>query len=259
MVMSGYRAALLAAVLSCAFALPVCAGDNAGAAFSLVGAEQTASVRPGERVALRLAAAGLQNMREIEISLAASSAQAFDLAATAYEIPVAWFVAGGAPAADESPALFSAELQALEGLNSEEKATIRVDKIAIVSLGEERDEFGAGELALELAVAPAQTAILGGGLPLAAMALGQNYPNPFNPETNIRFELSEASDVMLAVYDLAGQVVRTLVGDQYLAAGVHKVVWDGRNTRGEQVGSGVYFYQLRAGSFTAIKKMTLLQ
>ncbi len=108
-------------------------------------------------------------------------------------------------------------------------------------------------------MAPAQTAVLGGGLPLAAMALQQNYPNPFNPETNIRFELSEASDVMLVVYDLAGQVVRTLVGDQYLAAGVHKMVWDGRNTRGEQVGSGVYFYQLRAGSFTAIKKMTLLQ
>jgi hypothetical protein len=179
MVMSRYKAAVLAAVLSCAFSLPVCAGDNAGAAFSLVGAEQTASVRPGERVALKLAAAGLQNVREIEISLVASSAQAFDLAATAYEIPAAWFVAGGASSADESPALFSAELKALEGLNSEEKATVRVDKIAIVSRGEERDEFGAGELALELAVAPAQTAVLGGGLPLAAMALQQNYPNPF--------------------------------------------------------------------------------
>lgn len=259
MLVSGYKVAALVAVLSCAFALPVCAGDNANAAFSLVGTGQTASVRPGERVSLKLAASGLQNVREIEISLAASSARAFDLAATAYEIPAAWFVADSAPGTDELPALFRAELKALEGLSEEGEATITIDKIAIVSLAAERDEFDAGELGLQLAVAPAQTAVLGSALPSAAMALEQNYPNPFNPETHIRFELSEARDVTLVVYDIAGQIVQTLVADRQMAAGVYQIVWNGRNAAGEQVGSGVYFYQLRAGSFTAIKKMTFLQ
>jgi hypothetical protein len=89
--------------------------------------------------------------------------------------------------------------------------------------------------------------------------LWQNAPNPFNPETTINFELSEEAVVTLTVYDLTGQVVRTLVSGQYMTAGSYQSVWDGRNEAGIRVGSGVYLYRLEAGAFAAMKKMTLLQ
>jgi len=92
-----------------------------------------------------------------------------------------------------------------------------------------------------------------------ANALRQNYPNPFNPETTISFDLSVESVVTLRVYDVTGQVVRTLASAEAMAAGRYESSWDGRNEQGLKVGSGVYLYRLEAGDFTAIKKMTLLQ
>ncbi len=255
-----YKVASFVAILLFAFALPVSAGDNAAAVFSLVGGEETASVHPGESVLMQVAAAGLQDVKEIEISLVVSAA-AFNLAATAYEIPAAWFVAPPAPAVDgdEAPALFSVGLKTLDSFTLEGKATITIDKIAITSLSSARDEFGEDDLALSLVVAPAQTAVLEGARPIAATVLEQNYPNPFNPLTNIRFELRQAAPVTLAVYNMAGQVVRTLVAGEQMAMGAYHMVWDGRNAAGEKVASGVYFYQLQAGVFTSIKKMALLQ
>ena len=90
-------------------------------------------------------------------------------------------------------------------------------------------------------------------------ALQQNFPNPFNPETMISFDLSGDQVVSLTIYDMAGQVVRTLVDAQPMTVGSYRQMWDGRNDSGAKVGSGVYFYQLRAGDFIAKKKMTLLQ
>jgi len=92
-----------------------------------------------------------------------------------------------------------------------------------------------------------------------ANALQQNFPNPFNPETMISFDLSGDQVVSLTIYDMAGQVVRTLVDAQPMTVGSYKQMWDGRNNSGAKVGSGIYFYQLRAGDFIAKKKMTLLQ
>ncbi len=65
--------------------------------------------------------------------------------------------------------------------------------------------------------------------------------------------------VTLTVYSMTGQVVRNLVDSRAMGAGQYKSVWDGRDENGAKVGSGVYFYQLNAGDFTAKKKMTLLQ
>jgi len=104
----------------------------------------------------------------------------------------------------------------------------------------------------------AATAVTQQALP-TTNALQQNYPNPFNPETTISFDLSAESVVTLTVYSMTGQVVRTLVDGKALGAGQYKSVWDGRDESGSKVGSGVYFYQLNAGDFTAKKKMTLLQ
>lgn len=94
-------------------------------------------------------------------------------------------------------------------------------------------------------------------VPLAS-GLDQNYPNPFNPGTTIRFDLAEGSFVTLRIYDGLGQRVRTLT-EASLPAGSYRETWDGRDSRGVRVGSGVYYYELRAGAFTSMKKMTLLQ
>ena len=94
------------------------------------------------------------------------------------------------------------------------------------------------------------------GLP-KAFSLSQSYPNPFNPNTSIRYELKEAGgEVTLAVYDITGQLVRELVrGVQ--PAGRYEAEWDGRNSAGALVASGVYLYEMRAGDFRSVRKMLL--
>jgi hypothetical protein len=88
--------------------------------------------------------------------------------------------------------------------------------------------------------------------------LHQNYPNPFNPTTTINYQLSENSNVTLSVYNIKGQKVKTLISDQ-LTAGAHSVVWNGDDDSGKSVGSGIYFYKLKAGDFQKVKKMILLK
>ena len=91
----------------------------------------------------------------------------------------------------------------------------------------------------------------------------RNYPNPFNPETWIPYRLTEDAFVMLTIYDGNGQMVRTLdVGHQSAAIYENRskaVYWDGRNSLGESVASGVYFYTLTAGDFSATRKMVILK
>ena len=94
-------------------------------------------------------------------------------------------------------------------------------------------------------------------------ALHHNYPNPFNPETWIPYQLAESADVTLIIHDINGKLVRRLaLGHQ--AAGTYRsrsraVYWDGRNHLGESVASGLYFYTLTAGKFTATRKMLILK
>ncbi len=88
--------------------------------------------------------------------------------------------------------------------------------------------------------------------------LHPNYPNPFNPSTTIRYELKQASKVTLKIYNLLGQEVRTLVNAQK-SSGVHSVIWDGKNSHGQKVTSGVYFYRLQAGDFVKTRKMVLVK
>ena len=94
-------------------------------------------------------------------------------------------------------------------------------------------------------------------------ALLPNYPNPFNPETWIPYHLAEAADVTVHIYAAGGTLVRTLVlGHQ--SAGIYQsrsraAYWDGKNELGESVASGVYFYTLTAGNFTATRKMLIMK
>ena len=90
-----------------------------------------------------------------------------------------------------------------------------------------------------------------------------NYPNPFNPETWIPYRLAEGAFVTLTIYDLSGQVVRTLdVGRQNASAYENRskaIYWDGRNELGQRAASGVYFYHLSAGDYSATRKMLILK
>ncbi len=92
----------------------------------------------------------------------------------------------------------------------------------------------------------------------AEFGLAQNYPNPFNPVTTIRYQLPKAGHVSLKVYNIYGQLVRTLVDDQ-VHAGYHTVQWNGRDEFGQAVSSGVYYYRLVAGTFVETRKMALLR
>ena len=97
----------------------------------------------------------------------------------------------------------------------------------------------------------------------AATELLRNYPNPFNPETWIPYRLAEDAFVTLTIYDGTGHIVRTLdVGHQIAAVYESRskaIYWDGRNEVGESVASGVYFYHLSAGDYSAIRKMVILK
>ncbi len=92
----------------------------------------------------------------------------------------------------------------------------------------------------------------------AEFALLQNYPNPFNPETTIKYNLAETGDVNLRIYNIVGQVVRTLVAERQ-PAGRYEVRWSGTDDRGMAVSSGIYFYQITAGGFRDVKRLMLLK
>ena len=108
------------------------------------------------------------------------------------------------------------------------------------------------------------------GIPLTTKAL-QNYPNPFNPDTWIPYQLAVDAPVTITIYNLKGQLIRTIaLGDQKAGVYVTKdkaAYWDGRDDAGEKVASGVYFYTLKvehsggdgAGEFVATRKMLIVK
>lgn len=99
--------------------------------------------------------------------------------------------------------------------------------------------------------------IADGTIPLT-FALDQNYPNPFNPTTTIDFAVPKLQDIELAIYDILGRRVKTLVSRQ-LTPGTYSVVWDGTNLSGTRAASGMYFYRLDGENKSITKKMLLLQ
>ena len=84
--------------------------------------------------------------------------------------------------------------------------------------------------------------------------LNQNYPNPFNPSTTISFNLPNAADVTLSVYNVLGQRVATLLNNRKYTSGSHTLSFDASN-----LASGIYIYRIQAGSYTSQKRMTLIK
>ncbi len=95
------------------------------------------------------------------------------------------------------------------------------------------------------------------GVP-AEYSLGQNYPNPFNPETAINFSLKESGYVSLKVYNVVGQVVRTLVNGEK-SAGSYSLMWNGADDSGTSLTNGIYYYSLQVNGFSDTKKLVLMK
>lgn len=92
-----------------------------------------------------------------------------------------------------------------------------------------------------------------------AFSLSQNYPNPFNPTTTIQFQIPENAHVLLTIYNITGQVVKTMLNSEK-KTGFYNLVWDGTNNAGIKVSSGVYIYQLKTNKgFTQTRKMVLMK
>ena len=136
--------------------------------------------------------------------------------------------------------------------------------LSIISLTATNTELAAGDVTMtvefvdEVVFPPA----VGVDDPLALtpreFSLGQNYPNPFNPSTSITYDIPASANVSLSIYDMLGRNVITLVNEQQ-SAGSYVVEWNGENSSGIQVTSGIYFYRLEAGQAATTKKMLLLK
>ncbi len=92
----------------------------------------------------------------------------------------------------------------------------------------------------------------------SAFVLYANAPNPFNPSTTIRFDLPQAGEVELRIFDMLGRHVRTLVNKNQ-PAGRYAIAWDGRNEQGQPVASGTFIYQLRAGTLVQSRRMAMVR
>ena len=140
-----------------------------------------------------------------------------------------------------------------QGLEGQELVIRDGEEELLLSVGTEI-QLPAGERQLSVAlqsIKPEVTALL------------QNYPNPFNPETWIPFDLSEDAEVTIDIYDGVGDLVRRLSMGQ-ISAGAYRdreraAYWDGKNENGEQIASGVYFYQIRASNYREMRKMVILK
>ncbi|MBN1561351.1 carboxypeptidase regulatory-like domain-containing protein [candidate division KSB1 bacterium] len=92
----------------------------------------------------------------------------------------------------------------------------------------------------------------------AEFSLAQNYPNPFNPSTVIAYRIPQAMHVELQVFNVQGQLVKTLVS-QFQAGGAYQVVWDGKDMNGALVPTGVYFYQIQANDYNDIRRLVFMR
>lgn len=91
-----------------------------------------------------------------------------------------------------------------------------------------------------------------------AFKLLQNYPNPFNPSTTIEYQIPEAGDVEVNIYNVSGQVVKTIESN-FKTEGTHKVTWDSKNANGQNVASGIYIAQVKYQNALLVKKLMLIK
>jgi hypothetical protein len=86
----------------------------------------------------------------------------------------------------------------------------------------------------------------------------ESFPNPFNPSITIKFTMNNADDCLLTVYNIKGEKIKTLA-NRYFKEGIHEVIWNGKDNDDKEVSSGIYFYFLKVGEYSSVKKITLLK
>jgi len=96
-------------------------------------------------------------------------------------------------------------------------------------------------------------------IPVASAVLHPCFPNPFNPKTTLSYELHEAANVNLAIYDVAGKLVCELIAAEFKDAGRHEVMWNGRDDLGREASAGIYLYKLGAEGFSETRRMALVK
>ena len=90
------------------------------------------------------------------------------------------------------------------------------------------------------------------------ISIRQNFPNPFNPATEIRFDVFNTRWVRVDIYDLNGKIINELMS-QVCQPGTYRIIWNGRNSKDQQIPSGVYFYNVQCGTVIKTGKMILLR
>lgn len=149
-----------------------------------------------------------------------------------------------------------------EGLLNAQKELLRL-RFKIIQTGNAIVPFSIAQAELFDAHAQSIQVLLTQGEPSSppqSFALLQNFPNPFNPETTIRFDLPHPSEVRLQIFNVHGQLLRTLF-EGALKPGAWQRAWDGKDARGNEVPSGVYFYRLQVngGEWSSARKMILMR
>jgi len=107
-------------------------------------------------------------------------------------------------------------------------------------------------------VSVSNSSIIGGTTIPTEYRLGQNYPNPFNPETEIRYDIPEQTNVSIRIFNSMGRTIRTIVNKNQ-QAGSYIIRWDGKDEMGIPVSSGIYFYQMTTNQYNQIMKMILIK
>lgn len=145
------------------------------------------------------------------------------------------------------------------GLNDSITVTVGVIGTSVMETTTEDILVTSGELELTIQVGVGvEVKVDESGLTPFEFALHQNYPNPFNPETNIQIDVAEASDVTISIFNIMGQKVATLINGK-MDAGSYTIKWNGMTHSGEQLPTGMYFYEMKSSSFHAVKKLVLVK
>ncbi len=140
---------------------------------------------------------------------------------------------------------------------ADQSMTVSVSEQAYYCLVIYRQDQGGGAASFNLTISSGLTPVED-GLPALANRLAGASPNPFNPRTTLAYEVARSTHVSLAIYDLNGRRVRTLV-DRPLAAGRYEATWDGTDDRGGRLASGMYVAQYRASGQVQTRKLTLVK
>ena len=192
----------------------------------------------GTNIGAAVAATDTDTSNTLSYSLGGTDAESFDIVSTSGQLQTK------AALDYETKSSYTVTVDVSDGNDGLDRITVTIDVTDVV------DENAPAAPSVETSpVIPANTELL------------TNFPNPFNPETWIPYQLAKPAEVTLTIYDIRGIVVRRLqLG--YQAAGFYQsrsraIHWDGRNNIGEKVASGVYFYTLTAGEFTATQKLLI--